>query len=149
MPSSSRAHWCGWIAQGTSEPIKVPPRAYTYARLSPDGTRIALDMRDQQNDIWIWDLARQTLQRLTNDPGMNRGPVWTPDGKRVAFTAERDGVESVYWQAFDGSGVMERVSQRHANNVADSFSPDGTRSIFETRSSRLYDLGVIGLGRDA
>ena len=55
--------------KGREEPIEVPPRAYTYARLSPDGTRVALDIRDQQNDIWIWDLARETLQRLTFDPG--------------------------------------------------------------------------------
>ena len=57
----------------------------------------------EQNDIWIRDLARQTLQRLPNDPGMKLSPVWTPDGKRVAFTAERDGVQGVYWQAADGS----------------------------------------------
>ena len=81
-----------WVdRQGRQEAINVPPGAYTYARLSPDGTRVALDARDQQNDIWIWDLKRETLQRLTTDPGLNRGPVWTPDSQRVAFTAERDG----------------------------------------------------------
>ena len=67
-------HSSGWIDKGQEEAINAPARAYTYARLSPDGTRVALDARDQQNDIWIWDLARETLQRLTNDPGMNRQP---------------------------------------------------------------------------
>jgi hypothetical protein len=47
----------------------APPRAYLLPRLSPDGTRVALDIRDQENDIWIWDLARQTLTRLTDAPG--------------------------------------------------------------------------------
>jgi Tol biopolymer transport system component len=85
-----------WVDRtGHEEPITAPPRAYTYARLSPDGTRVALDARDEQNDIWIWDLARRTLQQLTIDPGMNRSPVWTPNSKRAAFTAERDGVECV------------------------------------------------------
>ena len=70
-----------WVDRaGHEDPINVPARGYTYARLSPDGTRVALDVRDEQNDIWIWDLARQTLQQLTNDPGSNRSPVWTPDG---------------------------------------------------------------------
>ena len=34
------------------------PRAYAMARLSPDGTRVALDIRDEGNDIWIWSLDR-------------------------------------------------------------------------------------------
>ena len=103
-----------WVdRQGRQTAINVPPRAYTYARLSPDGTRVALDARDQQNDIWIWDLARETLQRLTNDPGLNRLPVWTPDGTRVAYTAERDGQpESIYWQAADGSGRRRAAERR-------------------------------------
>ncbi len=76
--------------------------------------------------------ARQNLQRLTTDPGNNRLPVWTPDSKRVAFTAERDGVESVYWQAFDGSGTMERLSSGTQDQGPQSFSPDGTQLIFAT-----------------
>ena len=137
-----------WVDRnGHEEPIKAPPRAYVYPRLSPDGTRVALDIRDQQNDIWIWDLARQTLQRLTNDPGPNRLPVWTPDGTRVAFTAERDGVESVYWQAFDGSGTMERLSSGTQTQGPNSFSPDGTQLIFSTPLDPAdCDLGVIALG---
>jgi serine/threonine-protein kinase len=135
-----------WVnRKGQEEPIAAPPRAYTYARLSPDGTRVALDARDEQNDIWIWDFARQTLQRLTNDAGMNRSPAWTPDGKRVAFTAERDGVESVHWQAFDGSGTIERLSTGTQLEMPTAFSPDGTRLIFGTPGSPPYNLGVISL----
>jgi serine/threonine-protein kinase len=67
-------HMLVWVdRQGRETPIAAPPRAYRHARLSPDGTRIALDVRDQEDDIWVWDIARQTLTRLTVDPGMNRG----------------------------------------------------------------------------
>ncbi len=136
-----------WVDRsGHEEPLNVPVRAYTYARLSPDGTRIALDSRDEQNDIWIWDLARKTLQRLTTDPGKNRQPAWTPDGTRVAFSAERDGVESVYWQAFDGSGTMERLSSGTDPQFPGAFSPGGTEMIFMTPSAPPYDLGLITLG---
>ena len=122
-----------WVNRnGHEEPITAPPRAYVYARLSPDGARLALDIRDQQNDIWIWDLARQNLQPLTNDAGFNRLPIWTPDGKRVAFSAERDGVESVYWQAFDGSGTMERLSSGTQGQGPMAFSPDGKQLVFST-----------------
>ena len=48
-----------WVdRQGREEPIKAPARAYMRPRPSPDGTRVALDVGDQEQDIWIWDLAR-------------------------------------------------------------------------------------------
>jgi hypothetical protein len=58
-----------WVdRQGREQPIAAPPRACTYPRISPDGTRIVLDIRDQDNDLWMWDITRQTLARLTLDP---------------------------------------------------------------------------------
>src|SRR5262249_40097420 len=49
-----------WVnRQGREEPIKTPLRAYNQLRLSPDSTRVVLEIRDQENDIWIWDLMRQ------------------------------------------------------------------------------------------
>jgi serine/threonine-protein kinase len=135
-----------WVdRKGQEDPIPVPPRAYTYARLSPDGTRVALDARDEQNDIWIWDLARQTLQRLTIDPGLNRGPVWTPDGARVAFSAQRDGVENIFWQKADGSNVPERLSVGSTIQGPDSFSPDGKRLVFHTPQNPPHDIGMLVL----
>jgi serine/threonine-protein kinase len=135
-----------WVdRKGHEDPIAAPPRGYVYPRLSPDGKRIALDIRDQQNDIWIWDFGRQNLYRLTTDPGINRMPAWTRDSKRVAFTAERDGVESIHWQAFDGSGTMERLSIGTQYQAPQAFSPDSTRLIFVAFAAP-FDLGVIDLG---
>jgi dipeptidyl aminopeptidase/acylaminoacyl peptidase len=130
-----------WVdRQGHEEQIKVPERAYTYARVSPDGTRIALDIRDQENDIWIWDLARQTLARLTFNPGLNRSPVWTPDGKRLAFSAQRNHNENIYWQAADGSGTQEALTEIPNGSVLPiAFSPDGTQLLFHAnRLSNRY-----------
>jgi eukaryotic-like serine/threonine-protein kinase len=51
--SGGNQHGLVWVdRQGHEEPLKVPLRAYTLPRLSPDGKRIALDIRDQENDIW-------------------------------------------------------------------------------------------------
>jgi serine/threonine-protein kinase len=136
-----------WVdRQGRQEPVNAPPRAYTYARLSPDGNRVALDVRDQQNDIWIWDLQRESLQRLTTDPGLNRLPVWSPDGRKVAYSAERDGQpESIYWQSADGSGTPERLSVGSSSEGPDGFSPDGKFLIFTAPLTRPFDIGVISL----
>jgi serine/threonine-protein kinase len=49
-----------WVDRtGREEAIPAPPRSYAYARLSPDGRRVALDIRDGDLDIWMWELARQ------------------------------------------------------------------------------------------
>ena len=56
-----------WVdREGREEPIAAPVRSYTYPRISPDGARIALDIRDEEFDIWTWDLARESLTPLTS-----------------------------------------------------------------------------------
>jgi serine/threonine-protein kinase len=86
-----------WVDRmGREELLPLPLRAYQYPRISPDGTRVALDIRDQEQDIWIWDFARQTLTRLTFDPTPDRFPVWTVDGRRVLFAANRVGIANLF-----------------------------------------------------
>ena len=101
-----------WVdRQGREEAVPgAEKRAYVYPRISPDGSRVALDIRDKASDIWVWHFARRTLQPLTFDPGLNRGVVWTPNGQRLIFSAESDGVESLFWQEADGSGKPERLT---------------------------------------
>ena len=111
-----------WVdRQGRETPIPAPPRAYVYPRLSPDGTRVAVYAIDQENDIWVWDLGRTTLTRATFDPGTDDYPVWTPDGRRVIFSSERAGARNLFWQAADGTGAVERLTE--SPNDAESRRP--------------------------
>jgi len=137
-------HMLVWVDRdGREEPINAPARNYQYAQLSPDGTRIALDSRDEENDIWIWDLERKTLQRLTFDPGFNRMPVWSPDGRRVAFTRQLDNTEEIYWQAADGSGSPEPLTKDSpAGAFASALSPDGTTLLYQPVNGRFDLLSV-------
>jgi eukaryotic-like serine/threonine-protein kinase len=121
-----------WVTrQGIEEPIKAPPRAYVYPRLSPDGTRVALDIRDQDQDIWIWDLARETLMRLTFDPAPDGHPVWTPDGRRIIFASQRSGAANLYWQAVNGTGSVERLTTSRNPQQPSSISRDAAYSVFD------------------
>jgi serine/threonine-protein kinase len=135
-----------WIdRQGHEEPTGVPNRAYAYAHISPDGNRVALDIRDQESDTWIWDFLRRTLLRLTFDPGINRGVAWSPDGKRVAFSAQRNGAENIYWQTADGSGTAEQLTHDPSVQYPVSFSPDGSYLLFNQPDAAPYDVGMVSL----
>jgi eukaryotic-like serine/threonine-protein kinase len=120
-----------WVnRQGKEEAIKAPARTYAYPRLSPDGSRLAIDVRDQENDIWVWDLARETLTRLTFDPTDDNFPVWTPDSKRIVFASTRAGIPNLYSQAADGTGIVERLTTSPNQQEPTSISHDGTRLVF-------------------
>jgi serine/threonine-protein kinase len=137
-----------WVSrQGREEPIKTPPRAYILPRVSPDGTRVALDIRDQENDIWVWDLKRETLARLTFDPGADQYPVWTPDSRRIIFSAARGAQnQNLYWQGADNTGTVERLTTSPNPQFPTSVSPDGTRLLFtESAPKTNLDIGVLTL----
>ena len=139
-----------WVdRQGREEIIPADKRAYVYPRISPDGGRVALDIRDQESDIWVWDFARRTLQRLTFDRGQNRGVAWTPDGSRIVFSTDSDGTESVYWQGADGSGKPERLTSAKPGRpqVPYSVTRDGT-VIFGEPGQPPFDLFTLRLEGD-
>jgi serine/threonine-protein kinase len=111
-----------WIdRQGRETPTGAPMRNYRSLRLSPDGTRVALTIQDQQSDIYLWNLARETLAPLTSGPGDKRVPVWTADGRRIVF-ATGDGLMA---QAADGTGAPVRVA-KGLDQAPAYVAPDGT-----------------------
>ena len=135
-----------WVdSAGREEAIGAPRRAYAYAILSPDNSRIALDSRDEGLDIWIWHLALKTMTRLTLDTTINRYPVWVPpDGRRLAFSSVRDGVEQPVWQAADGSSPAESLASDQSVLVPKAFSPDG-RWMLVSQGVQPFDLIVVDL----
>ena len=99
--------------RGTQQRVNAPVRPYAGARVSPDGTRVALAIRDQERDIWIWDLAREAMRKLTHGPATDDSPEWTPDGRHLVFASNRTGSMNLYMQAADGSGPVRRLTSSH------------------------------------
>jgi len=129
-----------WVDRdGQETPMSMPPRSYLYPRVSPDGSRVAVTVTDQQQDTWVWDLTGETLRRLTLDPGTDRYGEWTPDGQQVLFSSNRDGGTGVYWRDADGSGEAVRLlSDNTLSQFPQSVAPDGN-SLLLRRS-----VGVTG-----
>jgi serine/threonine-protein kinase len=126
-----------WVdRKGHEEPINAPLRPYGYVRLSPDGTRVLLGITDREsNDIWIWDLERETLRRVTFAPGSDSLAFWTPDSRRIIFTSDRSGVLNLYSQAADGTAEADRLTTSANQQFPSSISPDGTLVVgFESLS---------------
>ncbi len=133
-----------WVDRdGRELPTGMPARSYAYGRISPDGRRVALDVREGQNDIWVWDLVRRTLSRLTFDATVNRSPVWSPDGTRIAYSNVDDTTtESVYLQAADGAAAPDALLKRHGERwVPLSWSRDG--QVLVTQTGRPWDLAMV------
>jgi serine/threonine-protein kinase len=140
-----------WVdRQGKEQPIEATPdSSYTHPNVSPDGTRVALKAN---NDIWIWDMHRKILTRLTFK-GDNSTPVWTPDGKRIAFSSTRGvgdkGVAGVFLKAADGTGEEEQLALFHGYIFPYCWSSDGKILIgADSPDGQNFDVWMLSLDGD-
>ncbi len=152
-----------WVDRtGKEESLGAPTNAYAFPRISPDGTRVALAISTGGNeDIWIWDLRRKTLTRLTFDPGIDTMPLWTPDSRRIAyFSLPAEGKPQICWKAADGTGKVELLGSlpntyslpsSWADNgktlIATVFGYSNLGSDFSTRSIP-FDVGALTMEGD-
>jgi len=100
------------------------------------------------DDIWILQLDSKAMTRLTFEPGEHETPVWSPDGKRVAYTSSRQGiVRAVFARAADGNGAEDRLFAGDAHIHLSSWSPDGRSIVFEQSGTATgWDLWAYRLG---
>jgi serine/threonine-protein kinase len=136
-----------WVSRnGTEQPLTAAAHAYRVPRLSPDGRRIALVIAEQETQVWLYDLSRETPTRLTFEGNDNVFPAWTPDGKRIAFRSNKEGPPNLFWQLADGSGRLERLTTREYLQVPLSWSPDGQLLAFqEVNPTTRSDIWVLRL----
>jgi serine/threonine-protein kinase len=110
-------------SSGNTQPLHAVPGLYLSPRFSPDGKRLAVALFSGNTGLWVLDLTRDNFLRLTSIPGDNF-PVWSPDGKHVAYESGGSGIS---WVRSDGSSAPERLTKGERRVSPYSFSPDGKR----------------------
>jgi serine/threonine-protein kinase len=117
-----------WVdRQGRQEPVTEQSRQYMDAQLSPDGKRMVVLLPAANNKLWMLDLERDILSRLTYGPGNDFLPRWSPDGQWIYFNSVRGG-PGIYRVSADGGGEGEQVVDPPA--FIESVSPDGRTLAF-------------------
>ncbi len=116
------------------EPDSAGPLA---PELSPDGRRLALDRTVQGNrDVWLHDLVRGGLTRLTFHPATDGFPVWAPDGSRIAFESTRGGPFAMYVKASNGIGDETLLQQTSTSQWPLDWSKDGRFLLYHDESDQ-------------
>jgi Tol biopolymer transport system component len=142
-----------WVDRdGKEEALQTPPGNYKTPRISPDGKMVALSKSaDGARQIWIWDLARETMTRLTFDKSEDVRPIWTRDGKRIVYFSIRDGKYSINWKAADGTEEVQKLgSAPEVNLLPYSWSRDGKILAIEEMNSAMthVDIGILSMEGD-
>jgi serine/threonine-protein kinase len=138
--------------EGKLQPLRAAPGVYDTIRFSPDGRRLALEILEGKNrDVWVYEWERDTLSRLTFDPGEDLFPVWTSDGRRIAFSSTRadQATGNLYWQRADGTGEAERLTESKSPQVPTSWHPSGKFLAFhELNPQTSWDILILPLEGD-
>ena len=139
-----------WVNRdGEEAPIAIAPAAYNWARVSPDGARLAVSLIDKGGqDVWIYELARGTLSRVTTGPAIDNVPLWTPDSQRVVFASLREGGRfSFFLKAADGTGQVEKLVTSDTDGIFRPFawSRDGNVLVLDYGSG---DIGIVSMEKD-
>jgi serine/threonine-protein kinase len=115
--------------------------------LSPDGRQLAVQITGGGADIWVYELARGVVSRLTRHAGVARNPVWTPDGRRVIYEGETPQYD-LFWRAVDGSAAAETLLTTPNDKHPYSVTPDGRYLLYNETAPRgdLWMLALDGTG---
>ena len=135
--------------KGSEHPLpSVPKRTYRYPRFSHDGKRVALDIQDEERDVWIWPLATGTLTRLTLESTQEQYALWTADDAHIVFPSSQGGVPNLFWVPSNGNGKMQRLTDSPNPQFPQAITNDGTLIFREDTPNEGSNIMLMSLQGD-
>jgi Tol biopolymer transport system component/mono/diheme cytochrome c family protein len=127
------------------------PGSYAQATFSPDGSRLAVIKRDldaDTQDVWVFDVMTGKGTAITSDPALDSAPVWSPDGRWLAYVSARANTHGIYRRTADGTRGEERLYEHTtgAPIVLTDWSADGQFLCFWSGDT-MFILPLAGGGR--
>jgi serine/threonine protein kinase len=123
---------------------------YNEPALSPDGKRFVFSLRnDNQQDLWIYDLAREAPTRFTFEQAAEASPAWSPDGTEIAYSVSgTSGQFQLVKKSSSGVGAEVPLVETPGNSFVDDWSPDGRYIVFEQDggAARKSDIWMLPVG---
>jgi dipeptidyl aminopeptidase/acylaminoacyl peptidase len=143
-------HQFSWFTRaGRQLDIPIEPGSYFSPVLSPDGMRVAIERHDPQTwqlGIWQFDLTRRMLSRVLDNPLPAVGPLWSSDGRSIAFSSSVETRHGIYVMHMDSTSPQQIVS-RSKHVLLTDWSIDGTRMLFQERGDDTReDVWVLDAG---
>ncbi len=137
---------------GSPVPILKSTQPIRDHEVSPDGQWVAFMQMGAQEDLLVARTDGREDRRLTDDPFRDRGPSWSPDGRRIAFYSDRGGSYQIWEIRPDGSGLRQLTSVKEGSVNFPVWSPDGRQIAFTVipgawRTLDVSDGDVPGTGR--
>lgn len=143
------AHSFYWMGEAR-ETVRLPlaARPYRDVAISGDGRQLASSIGERgSSDVWVSDLSRSTLLRVTDD-GVSTRPTWAPDGQGVAFASGRRGVFNLFWKLVGSSSPPEPLLPSRFNQYPTSWSRDGEVIAFtELNPETGADIWLLAVER--
>jgi Tol biopolymer transport system component len=136
-------------ADGSMTPLPIEQRFFRNLNVSHAGRQVAVTILDgPRSDVWVGELDRPPLRRLTFE-GFNIEPVWSRNGRWVAFASNRSGAINIYIKAADGTGEARPFLESQLHQYPDSWAPDGKSLLFtEYRTETGFDLWSVDVNED-
>ena len=126
-----------WVDRsGGIEPLPTVTQDVANTIVAPDGRSAAFNLQAATDEIAVVDFERGTVTALTKATNGSQAPVWSPDGRRIAYRGTRKGFRNVYAKAVDGLEEEQQLTKGDHIQTPQSWSPDGNHLIY-------YDIDPV------